>query len=86
MEISNRSVQRYELRIIKFRNLDIETVMEPEKTVRNVNARSVPFDLPLQGYEIHLGRTDGPDHLRPYVAIQKNFDGLLLFAGKLADL
>ena len=41
--------------------LDIETVMEPEKTVRNVSARSVPFDLPLQGYEIHLGRTTGAD-------------------------
>ncbi|WP_164765904.1 cobyric acid synthase, partial [Mesorhizobium sp. M7A.F.Ca.CA.004.12.1.1] len=36
--------------------LDVETVMEPEKTVRNVSARSVPFDLPLEGYEIHLGR------------------------------
>ncbi len=41
--------------------LDIETVMEPEKTVRNVSARSVQFDLPLEGYEIHLGRTTGPD-------------------------
>ncbi|TIQ75329.1 MAG: cobyric acid synthase CobQ, partial [Mesorhizobium sp.] len=45
--------------------LDVETVMEPEKTVRNVSARSVQFDLPLEGYEIHLGRTTGPDTLRP---------------------
>src|SRR5690606_27423579 len=39
--------------------LDVETVMEPEKTVRNVKARSVAFDTPLEGYEIHLGRTAG---------------------------
>jgi adenosylcobyric acid synthase len=45
--------------------LDVETVMEPHKTVRNTAARSVAFGLPLEGYEIHLGRTAGPDRLRP---------------------
>ncbi|WP_245484274.1 cobyric acid synthase, partial [Mesorhizobium sp. M7A.F.Ca.CA.004.06.1.1] len=55
--------------------LDVETVMEPEKTVRNVSARSVPFDLPLEGYEIHLGRTIGPDTLRPSAVINGVEDG-----------
>jgi adenosylcobyric acid synthase len=41
-------------------HLDIDTVMEPEKTVRNVAAQSLQFDLPLEGYEIHLGRTNRP--------------------------
>ena len=49
--------------------LDIETVMEPEKTVRNVTARSLQFDVPLSGYEIHLGRTTGADCLRPSAVI-----------------
>ncbi|RUY14680.1 cobyric acid synthase [Mesorhizobium sp. M7A.F.Ca.US.001.04.1.1] len=63
--------------------LDIETVMEPEKTVRNVRARSVPFDLPLEGYEIHLGRTTGPDTLRPSAVINGIDDGAVSADGKV---
>ncbi|ESY74764.1 cobyric acid synthase [Mesorhizobium sp. LNHC252B00] len=63
--------------------LDIETVMEPEKTVRNVSARSVLFDLPLEGYEIHLGRTTGPDTLRPSAVINGVDDGAVSADGKV---
>ncbi len=63
--------------------LDIETVMEPEKTVRNVTARSVAFDLPLDGYEIHLGRTTGPDCLRPTSVINGVEDGATSADGKV---
>ncbi|MER9854351.1 MULTISPECIES: cobyric acid synthase [unclassified Mesorhizobium] len=63
--------------------LDVETVMEPEKTVRNVSARSVPFDLPLEGYEIHLGRTTGPDTLRPWAVINGVDDGAVSADGKV---
>ncbi|TPK98159.1 cobyric acid synthase [Mesorhizobium sp. B2-4-12] len=63
--------------------LDIETVMEPEKTVRNVSARSVPFDLPLEGYEIHLGRTTGPDTARPSAIINGVEDGATSADGKV---
>ncbi|TPL24245.1 cobyric acid synthase [Mesorhizobium sp. B2-4-10] len=63
--------------------LDIETMMEPEKTVRNVSARSVPFDLPLEGYEIHLGRTTGPDMLRPSAIINGAEDGAVSADGKV---
>ncbi|MET3579589.1 adenosylcobyric acid synthase [Mesorhizobium robiniae] len=64
--------------------LDVETVMEPEKTVRNVSARSVQFDLPLQGYEIHLGRTTGPDTLRPSAVINGIDDGAISTDGKVS--
>ncbi|MER8409638.1 cobyric acid synthase [Mesorhizobium sp. M0185] len=63
--------------------LDLETVMEPEKTVRNVSARSVQFDLPLEGYEIHLGRTTGPDTLRPSAVINGIDDGAISADGKV---
>ncbi|MER9418959.1 cobyric acid synthase [Mesorhizobium sp. M0306] len=63
--------------------LDVETVMEPEKTVRNVSARSVQFDLPLEGYEIHLGRTTGPDMLRPSAVINGIDDGAISVDGKV---
>ena len=63
--------------------LDVETVMEPEKTVRNSSARSVPFDLPLEGYEIHLGRTTGPDTARPSTVINGLDDGAISADGKV---
>ncbi|RWK53686.1 cobyric acid synthase [Mesorhizobium sp.] len=64
--------------------LDVETVMEPEKTVRNVNARSVQFDLPLEGYEIHLGRTTGPDTQRASAVINGANDGAVSADGKVS--
>lgn len=63
--------------------LDVETVLEPEKTVRNVSARSVAFDLPLDGYEIHLGRTSGPDCGRPVAVIDGVEDGATSSDGKV---
>ena len=43
--------------------LDVETVLTGDKTLTEVagEARGVPF----RGYEIHLGRTTGPDTKRP---------------------
>jgi len=63
--------------------LDVETVMEPEKTVRNVTARSLHYDVALEGYEIHLGRTFGPDCLRPATIINNAQDGATSADGKV---
>jgi adenosylcobyric acid synthase len=63
--------------------LDVETVMAPEKTVRKVTARSAVFDLPLEGYEIHLGHTTGPDCARPSAIIDNVPDGAVSPDGKV---
>lgn len=64
--------------------LDIETIMQPEKTVRNVRARSVAFDEVLSGYEIHLGRTTGADCARPMVTIDGVEDGATSADGRVS--
>jgi len=63
--------------------LDVETVMEPEKTVRTSQARSVAYDEPLSGYEIHLGRTTGSDCRRPAITIDGAPDGAVSADGKV---
>jgi adenosylcobyric acid synthase len=64
--------------------LDVTTVMAAEKTVTNNHARSVPFDVALRGYQIHLGRTDGPDCLRPFTLIDGRSDGAISADGRIA--
>lgn len=57
--------------------LDIETVIAPEKVTQNVNAHSIPYNTPLSGYEIHMGRTKGPDCQRPFSMIGAQKDGAI---------
>ena len=64
--------------------LDIETEMAPEKTVRNSAAWSVPYDVALSGYEIHLGVTSGNDCARPFVTIDGRPDGAISGDGRVA--
>lgn len=63
--------------------LDVETLMKPEKTVRNSVAHSVVFDEPLAGYEIHLGSTTGPDCARPAITINGKPEGAVSADGKI---
>ena len=63
--------------------LAVETEMAPEKTVRNSTARSLQYDVPLEGYEIHLGRTTGPDAMRPSVSIDGRPDGAVSADGRV---
>lgn len=47
--------------------LDVETVIAPEKIVRNVECWSPEFERSARGYEIHAGETEGPDCDRPFL-------------------
>ena len=46
--------------------LDVETVMEGEKSVRPVAGTCARSGAALSGYEIHMGATTGPDAARPF--------------------
>jgi adenosylcobyric acid synthase len=55
--------------------LDIATVMSSEKSTRSVQAIHCATGAPVQGYEIHLGRSEGRDCDRPIVRIDGRPDG-----------
>ncbi|WP_199261335.1 cobyric acid synthase [Paracoccus binzhouensis] len=47
--------------------LDVETRMAPEKRLTRIEGMAL--GQPVQGYEIHMGRTEGPDCARPFAHI-----------------
>jgi adenosylcobyric acid synthase len=55
--------------------LDIVTVMTADKSTREVTGRHNASGAPVRGYEIHLGRSEGPDCARPMVTIDDRPDG-----------
>ena len=47
------------------RLLDVETVLMGEKTLVEVGGECLMNGEPFQGYEMHIGQTQGPDCARP---------------------
>ncbi len=45
--------------------LDVDTVLSDPKTVREIAGQTIPDGTRFSGYEIHMGRTQGPDTERP---------------------
>ncbi|MGO8845457.1 MAG: cobyric acid synthase CobQ, partial [Methylocella sp.] len=45
--------------------LDIETALSGDKVLAPVHGKSAQNGVPFTGYEIHAGRTSGPDCARP---------------------
>ncbi|MCB9479144.1 MAG: cobyric acid synthase [Deltaproteobacteria bacterium] len=55
--------------------LDVETTLATRKTLTRVAAvwrnRATGNDVPVEGYEIHMGKTTGPDTQRPFTRIRE---------------
>ncbi len=56
-------------------HLDVVTEMHPEKRLANVQAEYLANGLMLEGYEIHIGETSGPDCDRAWLAIGERTEG-----------
>ena len=50
--------------------LNVDTEMEPEKQVRKTVGRLGPDGERFEAYEIHLGRTEGPDRERAFAHVE----------------
>ncbi len=63
--------------------LDLETTLEQEKQLRNVQGRLAIAEAPVSGYEIHAGVTQGPALARPAVRLTEGPDGAIRDDGQV---
>ncbi len=55
--------------------LDVETTLLPNKTVTETTGMHLATRTQLRAYEIHLGKTIGPDCARPFAETRNGLDG-----------
>ena len=55
--------------------LDVTTVMSPDKRLTRVRATHAPSGQAIEGYEIHIGRSDGSDCVRPFAHVDGTSEG-----------
>jgi len=63
--------------------LDIRTVMRADKRVTETQATHVATGQRVKGYEIHIGRTEGPDCARPFARIDAQPEGACSADGRV---
>ncbi|MDH2326069.1 cobyric acid synthase [Cereibacter sp. SYSU M97828] len=63
--------------------LDVRTVMSPDKHLARIEARHAASGRPMQGYEIHIGRTAGPDRARPFAFVGDRPEGAISADGRV---
>ncbi len=64
--------------------LDIETTLLPEKTVTETTALHVASGQTIKAYEIHLGKSHGPDCQRPFATKTSGNDGATSANGRIS--
>ena len=63
--------------------LDVQTVMSPDKRLARVQATHAASGLAVAGYEIHIGRTEGPDRARPFAHVMDQPEGAVSRDGRV---
>ncbi len=64
--------------------LDVETVLKGPKVLEEATAAERTTGQPVAGYEMHMGRTDGPDRARPMLDfVSGQTDGAISADGRV---
>ena len=63
--------------------LDVATVMVPEKRLALSQATYLPTGDTVSGYEIHIGKTDGPDCARGWLSLDGRQEGAATADGRV---
>jgi adenosylcobyric acid synthase len=63
--------------------LDVHTVMAGQKRVTLTEASLIGADIPVSGYEIHMGRTEGSDCERAWLSIEGRNEGAMSRSGRV---
>jgi adenosylcobyric acid synthase len=63
--------------------LDIETVMTPDKRLTRTRATHAATGLDVEGYEIHIGRSNGPARARPFAFVEGAPEGAVSADGRI---
>ena len=63
--------------------LDVSTVMTPQKTLTRVNASHAATAQAIDAYEIHIGRTEGADRVRPFAMREGAAEGAVSADGRV---
>ncbi|HRK41634.1 MAG TPA: cobyric acid synthase [Gemmobacter sp.] len=64
-------------------HLNVNTVMTSDKRLARVTAQHAASGLTVEGYEIHIGRTDGPDCARPFAHVEGRPEGAISADGRI---
>jgi adenosylcobyric acid synthase len=63
--------------------LDVQTVMTPQKSLTRVQAVHTATKQPIEAYEIHIGRTEGADRVRPFASVGGTAEGAISPDGRV---
>ncbi|MFO1175963.1 MAG: cobyric acid synthase [Paracoccaceae bacterium] len=64
--------------------LDVDTEMSPDKRLTRTQAVHAATGAAMEGYEIHIGRTEGPDRARPFALVGGQPEGAMSADGRIA--
>ncbi len=64
-------------------HLDVKTVMVPQKRLALTEAHDLESGAPVSGYEIHLGKTDGPDCANAWLDVNGQKVGAMSLGGRV---
>ncbi|MHA6266972.1 cobyric acid synthase [Aliiroseovarius sp. CAU 1755] len=64
-------------------HLDISTRLQPRKTLALTRAQHIASGAPVEGYEIHLGQTEGADTARAWLSVNGRPEGASSTDGRI---